>query len=385
MHTYFISYTQANLACAIIFAIMLSHDLLSVDRQEKQIKFDNALAAFIAYFISDIFWCAVITGHLQKMIYTVALVNILNFFFMVLITYNWLNYVLAVLQTPGRNRRRFKRTTAMPLAISFLVFIIVYFRAPQLLVDSNLDTTRFYDAFQVALPDVYVLAALYYSFKEARNARDRVERRSYLVLGLFPVSLIIAGLVQILLLPESAVFCLASAILMVSFYIDSMDSQISQDPLTKLNNRGQLRRYAHQESNLFRDDTDTYIFMMDINGFKKINDSYGHAEGDRALVLTADALRKAVSSMDSRIFICRYGGDEFTLVMHTDGSETPEDLAGKVHEAIAESCKTADLPYKLEMGIGWDKLEREGDSAQKCIARADRKLYEAKAAAGMLR
>lgn len=385
MHTYFISYTQANLACAIIFAIMFAHDQLSVDRQEKQIKFDNALAAFIAYFISDIFWCAVITGHLQKMIYTVALVNILNFFFMVLITYNWLNYVLAVLQTPGRNRRRFKRTTAMPLAISFLVFIIVYFRAPQLLVDSNLDTTRFYDAFQVALPDVYVLAALYYSFKEARNARDRVERRSYLVLGLFPVSLIIAGLVQILLLPESAVFCLASAILMVSFYIDSMDSQISQDPLTKLNNRGQLRRYAHQESNLFRDDTDTYIFMMDINGFKKINDSYGHAEGDRALVLTADALRKAVSSMDSRIFICRYGGDEFTLVMHTDGSETPEDLAGKVHEAIADSCNTADLPYKIEMGIGWDKLEREGDSAQKCIARADRKLYEAKAAAGKLR
>jgi diguanylate cyclase (GGDEF)-like protein len=319
------------------------------------------------------------------MIYTVALTNILNFFLMVLITYNWLNYVLAVLQTPGRNRRRFKRTTAMPLAISFLVFIIVYFRAPQLLVDSNLDTTRFYDAFQVALPDVYVLAALYYSFKEARNARDRVERRSYLVLGLFPVSLIIAGLVQILLLPESAVFCLASAILMVSFYIDSMDSQISQDPLTRLNNRGQLRRYAHQDSNLFRDDTDTYIFMLDINGFKKINDTYGHAEGDRALVLTADALRKAVSSMESRIFICRYGGDEFTLVMHTDGSETPDALAGKVHEAIDESCKTADLPYKLEMGIGWDKLEREGDSAQKCIARADRKLYEAKAAAEMLR
>jgi len=385
VHTYFISYTQANLACAIIFAIMLAHDLLSVDRQEKQIKFDNALAAFIAYFISDIFWCAVITSHLPKTIYTVALTNILNFFFMVLITYHWLNYVLAVLQTPGRNRRRFKMTTAMPLAISFLVFIIVYFRAPQLLVDSNLDTTRFYDAFQVTLPDIYILAALYYSFKAARDARDKVERKRYLALGLFPLSIILAGLVQILLLPDSAVFCLASAILMVSFYIDSMNSQISQDPLTRLNNRGQLRRYAHQDSSLFRDGTDTYIFMLDINGFKKINDTYGHAEGDRALVLTADALRKAVSSMESRIFVCRYGGDEFTLVMHTDGSETPEDLAGRVHEAIAESCKTADLPYKLEMGIGWDKLEREGDSVQKCIARADRKLYEAKAAARMLR
>lgn len=385
MNTYFISYTQANLACAVIFAIMLAHDLLSVDRQEKQIKFDNTLAAFIAYFISDILWCAVTTGALPKTIYSVALVNILNFFIMVLITYHWLNYVLAVLQTPGRNRRSFKIAMAMPLAVSFLIFIVVYFAAPQLLVNESLDTTKLYDAFQVALPDVYILAALYYSFKEAREAKDRVERRRCIALGLFPVLIILAGLVQILILPDSAAFCLCCAILMVSFYIDSMDSQISQDPLTRLNNRGQLRRYVRQESNLFRDDCDTYIFMMDINGFKKINDSYGHAEGDRALVITADALRKAVSSMESRIFICRYGGDEFTLIMHTDGSETPEQLADKVRETIAESCREAELPYVLEMGIGWDKLEREGDTAQKCIARADQKLYEAKAAAGMLR
>ncbi len=385
MNTYFISYTQANLACAVIFAIMLAHDLLSVDRQEKQIKFDNTLAAFIAYFISDIFWCAVTTGTLPKTIYTVALTNILNFFLMVLITYNWLNYVLAVLQTPGRNRRSFKIATAMPLAVSFLIFIVVYFTAPQLLVNESLDTTGFYDAFQVALPDVYILAALYYSFKEARKAKDRVERRRCIALGLFPVLIILAGLVQIIFLPDSAAFCLCCAILMVSFYIDNMDSQISQDPLTKLNNRGQLRRYVRQESNLFRDDCDTYIFMMDINGFKKINDRYGHAEGDRALVITADALRKAVSSMESRIFICRYGGDEFTLIMHTDGRETPEQLADKVRETISESCREAELPYVLEIGIGWDNLEREGDTAQQCIARADHKLYEAKAAAGMLR
>ncbi len=385
MNTYFISYTQANLACAVIFTIMLAHDLLGVDRQEKQIKFDNALAAFIAYFISDIIWCAVITGHLHKTIYSVALVNILNYIFMVLITYNWLNYVLAALQTPGRNRRSFKIATALPLVISFLLFMIVYFTRPQLIVDQSLDTTRFYDAFQVTLPDVYILATLFYSFKEAREARDIVERRRCIALGLLPVLILLAGLVQILILPDSAVFCLCSAILMVTFYIDSMDSQISQDPLTKLNNRGQLRRYARQENNLYRDDSDSYIFMLDINGFKKINDTYGHAEGDRALALTANALRSAVSEMESRIFLCRYGGDEFTLIMHTDGSETPEDLADKVRETLRDSCRKEDLPYELEMSMGWDKLEREGDTAQKCIARADRKLYETKAASGKLR
>lgn len=385
MNTYFISYTQANLACAVIFAIMLAHDVLGVDRQEKQIKFDNTLVAFILYFISDIFWCAVITGNLPKTIYTVALTNILNFLLMGIITYSWLNYVLAVLQAPKRNLTPYKIARALPLVISFVLFMIVYFTAPQLIVNESLDTTKFYDAFQVTLPDLYILAVLFYTFREAKETRDTVERRKILALGLFPVMILLAGLVQILILPESAVFCLSSAVLMVTFYIEAMDGQISQDPLTKLNNRGQLRRYVHQESNLFREDCDTYIFMLDINGFKKINDTYGHAEGDRALILTADALRAAISSMESRIFLCRYGGDEFTLIMHTDGSETPEQLADRVRETIAESCREAELPYALEMGIGWDKLEREGDTAQKCIARADQKLYEAKAAAGMLR
>ena len=375
MHTYFISYTQANLACAIIFAIMLAQDLLSVDRQEKQIKFDNALAAFIAYFISDIFWCAVITSHLPKMIYTVALANILNFFFMVLITYHWLNYVLAVLQTPGRNRRRFKMTTALPLAISFLVFIIVYFRAPQLLVDSNLDTTRFYDAFQVTLPDIYILAALYYSFKAARDARDRVERKRYLALGLFPLSIILAGLVQILLLPDSAVFCLASAILMVSFYIDSMDGQISQDPLTGLNNRNQLRRYVSQENSMRREGLDTYVMMLDINDFKKINDTYGHAEGDHALVIMANALKRAAGSMDLPAFIGRFGGDEFTVIVHSNGSDEVVEFADRIRTTLEDICRAQGTPFTVSTAIGWSKLENEGDSFAECMRRADQQLY----------
>ena len=380
MNDYFISYAQANLACAVIFAIMLAHDVMGVDRQEKQIKFDRVLGAFIAYFISDIIWCAVITGSLPKTVYTVALTNIVNFILMALITYHWLNYVLAVLQTPYRNRAASKIAVALPLAVSTAAFVIVYFTAPQLLVDESLDTTRLYDIFQVTLPDLYILATLFYSFREAKKMQDPVERRRIIALGLFPVSIVLAGFVQIAILPDSAVFCLSSAILMIIFYIDAMDGQISQDPLTKLNNRGQLRRYVQQESNLYRDNMDTYVVMMDINDFKKINDTYGHAEGDRALVVTANAIRKAVSSMESKIFISRYGGDEFTLIMHTDGSETPEDLADTLRRSLSECCREEGLPYTVSMGIGFEKLEREGDSVQSCIVRADKKLYENKAA-----
>ncbi len=66
MLDYFINYAGANLVCFIIFGIMLARDLFNVDRQEKQIKFDHTLIAFMLYFVSDAFWCGVDSGVLPK-------------------------------------------------------------------------------------------------------------------------------------------------------------------------------------------------------------------------------------------------------------------------------------------------------------------------------
>ena len=62
MSSYFIYYTEASIVCVIIFGIMLCWDLFSIDKQEKQIKYDHALIAFMLYFVSDALWAAVIAG-----------------------------------------------------------------------------------------------------------------------------------------------------------------------------------------------------------------------------------------------------------------------------------------------------------------------------------
>ena len=121
MSEYFLHYAESNICCAVIFGIMLAHDLMSVDRQEKQIKFDRVLAAFIAYFISDVFWAAVITGTIPKTIFSASLTNISNLVLMILITYCWFNYAMAVLQSPNRNRPLNKFAVLFPLLMSFIV------------------------------------------------------------------------------------------------------------------------------------------------------------------------------------------------------------------------------------------------------------------------
>ena len=82
MSDYFIYYLESNLVCLIIFSILLIRDIFSGDRQEKQIKFDHALVAFMSYFISDVVWSAIIAGVIPKTLTSVVLSNLVNYFLM---------------------------------------------------------------------------------------------------------------------------------------------------------------------------------------------------------------------------------------------------------------------------------------------------------------
>ena len=181
-----------------------------------------------------------------------------------------------------------------------------------------------------------------------------------------------------ILMPELPIFCFSSTILMLIFYIQSMERQISIDPLTKLNNRGQLSRYISQNISLKTEGRSTYVIMLDINDFKNINDTYGHAEGDSALVITAQALMKAVRGHDFPMFLGRYGGDEFVLIAHDCAEAEIKELLTEVRECIHEKCEQEKKPYILSIGIGYDEFHEERDSFEECMQRADEKLYSDK-------
>ena len=96
MQDYFIYYASANIVGTIIFGVMLAHDRFSVDRQEKQLKYDQTLVAFMLYFISDTIWAAVDSELISKTQLSVSITNYVNFILMTGITYSWLKYVMAV-------------------------------------------------------------------------------------------------------------------------------------------------------------------------------------------------------------------------------------------------------------------------------------------------
>lgn len=378
MSQYFIFYTESSIVCLIIFSIILLHDLSRIDRQEKQIKFDYALVAFMLYFISDAFWAALISGIIPKTLTSVKGVNYFNNIFMALITYTWFRYVLAVEKVEKRNRPIQRFAMAFPLIISVVLSAFLYFVKPETMINESLGTTTASTAMLIAVPIIYIAAILIYTLRKAAAAKTPAERRIHLRLGCLPLAIVFGGLLQVVLLDFVPIFCYCCAIVMIIFYIQSIESQVSIDPLTGLNNRGQMQRYTQQESNLHRDGLRTFVGMIDVNDFKNINDVYGHAEGDHALTMIADSLRHAAGKIGFPVFIARYGGDEFVVIMHCKDETGPDAMGREIRRQIQKESAEAGIPYKITIAYGFDELSKYGESFESCLRRADEKSYRDK-------
>ena len=115
--------------------------------------------------------------------------------------------------------------------------------------------------------------------------------------------------------------------------------------------------------------------MIDMDNFKAINDNYGHHEGDRALNMVADVLKRVCGPMGC--FISRFGGDEFNLVAELTDDAEAENIKNAVTEKLA--FMSASLPYRLTVSIGYAPSRGRGETLIDLFDRADEALYKEKA------
>lgn len=145
------------------------------------------------------------------------------------------------------------------------------------------------------------------------------------------------------------------------------------DALTRSYNRGMGMRTLEQEiARSRRNGLPLTVLMIDLDEFKKLNDRYGHLQGDVALRATADQLRKTVRRTDT---VCRYGGEEFMIVLPETTPEDASVLAARLFTGVEECGKEVNLPITISIGLS---SMRAGDDASKILERADRALYASK-------
>ena len=380
---YFFFYMESNIVCIVVLAILLINDKLHSSQQEKQIWFNRTLIAHILYFTSDIFWAAVLSGQLPSSRLLVGFFNLANYILLSLLAYEWFMYMAVTEDLPLRKSRKQRILWLLPMLISIVVIVIAYIAAPTFWISESGDLNDWYYPMMVAAPIIYLLSAFVFSLINSRKTESRDKKRLFLLIGIYPLGVLSFGLIQTFML-EGPLFCFGCTIMMTFFYIHSMQALISVDSLTRLNNRGQINRYMEQLR--FRENIQLYVMMIDIDRFKEINDTCGHAEGDRALILVAEALRKVCGRVNCPIFLGRYGGDEFTIfIQNPEDGDLPEQVAEIIRSAIAEKQQENHLLYNLQVSIGFDALQGRNDTVEACLVRADEKLYEDKRSRGNLR
>ncbi len=145
------------------------------------------------------------------------------------------------------------------------------------------------------------------------------------------------------------------------------------DGLTGLFNRAYFDATIEQETaRSLRTKKPLSLLLIDLDHFKKINDTHGHQAGDQVLEKVALVLREQSRTSDT---VCRYGGEEFAIIL----PETPRSHAQMVAERIRQKISALDCGFAVTTSIGINCAERpEGMVPQALIAGADEALYAAK-------
>jgi diguanylate cyclase (GGDEF)-like protein len=157
-----------------------------------------------------------------------------------------------------------------------------------------------------------------------------------------------------------------------------VEEQSRTDPLTRLNNRRAFDQRLGEETQRSERFSRTFtLAMMDLDGFKKINDTFGHPVGDKLLIEISKNLQRNVRNTD---FLARFGGDEFALIM----PETPLDIAARISRRIQASILQTDLSIlgdagiPISLSVGLAEFPANGVTPEELVKSADTDLYKTK-------
>lgn len=284
----------------------------------------------------------------------------------VMIGYLWAKFIMVHMNIPFSDiRRNIYRTIGL---ISIVLLVINIFYPLVFSVSDGRYQRGFAYIIFLIFAAFYILDSLYLYVKRVKKNGS---------LKLFPVHIflipVILGVVIQAFFVEIAITWTSIAISVAGIMTALKNEIIFTDCLTGLYNRVYLE-FLHKRACNKKDCWVSGI-MIDLNGFKQINDNYGHAEGDLALCIVADLLRKSFSEYG---VVTRYAGDEFVIMLNT----TDDQLIQKIIESAKKNFVTEneknDKPYQLSASMGYAITNLSNETIDDFMNRIDEQMYQDK-------
>jgi diguanylate cyclase (GGDEF)-like protein len=156
---------------------------------------------------------------------------------------------------------------------------------------------------------------------------------------------------------------------------DRLEATSRMDPLTSTLNRRAFSAALADRSRDGRELTNGVVAVVDLDGLKGLNDQFGHAAGDAALLAVAEALRACIGSDD---LLFRWGGDEFVILLKGERAEDADRRFSKLNEQLlATSIPGSETPLDIKASVGFSEFA-DSASLHRAIDEADRAMYTRK-------
>jgi diguanylate cyclase (GGDEF)-like protein len=269
----------------------------------------------------------------------------------------------------GGMSRRSRIALNSVVVVSLFLLVVNLFEPIVFTIDENNLYSRTYLYFYYVVVDyMLVINSLVTYFK----SKAKGGFLKFFPIWVYIVPILIGGVLQsvfygISVIPTSIAISIAGVLASLQ------NEMIYQDPLTGLFNRSYMHYLLKKYIKMPK--LNITGIMIDLNGFKHINDEFGHAVGDEALLIASRILKLAVGDAGC---VIRYAGDEFIILLNTQDDAKVENCIAKIRHLFDKFNNNKSKPYMLSASIGAHKLDMKTESIDTFINIIDARMYEDK-------
>ena len=203
---------------------------------------------------------------------------------------------------------------------------------------------------------VYLIGAIIFVIFKHKN----LSKSDLITLLIFPLSPFVGGLIQTAL-PNTSIIWSAITLSLIVLYVNFQNKFIVTDYVTGAYSRAYLESFIRNRISAltaYKNATPLSGIFLDVDNFKKINDEFGHIEGDTALKLVKQLIG---SCLNKKELISRFAGDEFVVISSKNTESELQELISQIDEALALFNQKRTKPYNLTVSSGYhifDKNEK---------------------------
>lgn len=364
----------------VLLIVIIVHSINRLERFFPQYRLFHSLVVLCMVLIAiDI--CSWVFNGLpgQVNLFANVVFNLLLYISAPVVPAVWVLYVLSLIY----------RNDAQPVKVVKLVLLVILAANALIALVSlktgwffTVDSSNIYHRGNFFLLHVLVCELLLgLSFIFVLIKRTTFQKRQFWAMVLFFIAPLAGTLIQAFHYGVSYNWAGVTLSLLI-IYLNFQSRSLSTDYLTGVSNRRHLQRYITAKIRSTSSKRTFGAVMLDIDDFKHINDTYGHAVGDDALRHVARILKDSLRRDD---VVARFGGDEFLIVIDVQTRKTLEEAIERIVAKTTLFNSTSATPYKLSFSMGYALYDVAAKpAADDFMCQLDRLMYDNKAKRGQI-